>query len=263
MTNSKGMSKKIQNLIIVLPALLSSLSLFLIGKYQVRFIFFIILSVWVFLIVIFEWQIRKKQNKKETILPIILVTFFSFVSLVSIIEWGFLKPFFSFLVGFVMLLLFQSLFSSESFLQIEQKPYRRIMVVIWSFDAFAIITTMFALSLFFPVIPFWVLTLLGGVILSTISIMIWKMYFFIKRKQWLIWAFLIGFLMIELIWVMHFLPFGYLVLGFFLTWLWYILQLLIRFHFSSNGVVWKKQIWFLSANIVIFAALLLFFVRWV
>ncbi|OGH78610.1 MAG: hypothetical protein A2469_00065 [Candidatus Magasanikbacteria bacterium RIFOXYC2_FULL_40_16] len=257
------MARKAQNIISVIPALLSSLALFVIYRYQSRLVFVIVLPVWLLLIVLFEIKVRKARNKEQSLLPIILITIFSFLSLISIVEWNFLKPFFVFLIGFVMLLLFQSLFSEDSFLQIEQKPYRRIMVVIWSFDAFAIITTIFALSLFFPKIPFWALNLIGGAVFAGISVMIWKKYFEIARKQWLIWAFLIGFLMIELIWVMHFLPFGYLVSGFFLTWLWYILQLLTRFHFGPNGVVWKRQILFLSVNLVIFAALLLFFVRWV
>ncbi|OGH59453.1 MAG: hypothetical protein A2725_01335 [Candidatus Magasanikbacteria bacterium RIFCSPHIGHO2_01_FULL_33_34] len=257
------MSKQLKNIISITPAIFSSFFLFFITKYQSRLVFFILVPLWIFLIVFFEWRIRKINKKKQTLLPIILITIFSFLSLVSIVEWPFLKPFFTFLIGFVVLLLFQALFSEDSFLQIEQKPYRRIMVVIWSFDAFAIISTIFALSLFFPDIPFWLLAIFGGVVFSAISIMIWKMYFQLVRKQWLIWAFLIGFLMIELIWVMHFLPFGYLVSGFFLTWLWYILQLLTRFHFSPNGVIWKKQIWFLGINTIMFIILILFFVRWV
>ena len=257
------MSKKIQNLISITPAVLSSLALFLITKYPGRAVFFGVLAVWILLVVLFEWRIRKINKKEKSLLPIILISIFSFLSLVSIVEWDFLKSFFVFLIGFVMLLLFQSLFSEDGFLQIEQKPYRRIMVVIWSFDVFAIITTIFALNVFFPSIPFWFLVIVGGTVFSAISIMIWKMYFQLKRKQWLIWAFLIGLLMIELIWVMQFLPFGYLVSGFFLTWMWYVLQLLTRFHFSPNGVVWKRQVWFLGINLAIFSTLLLFFVRWV
>lgn len=257
------MKKNIQNIISTIPAIVSSLALFVVTKYQSRIIFFIVLPVWILLVVLFEWVIRKINKKDKTLLPIILVTIFSFLSLVSIVEWDFLQPFFVFLIGFVMILLFQSLFSSDSFLQIEQKPYRRIMVVVWSFDVFAIITTIFALSLFFPQIPFWLLSGVGAVIFSLISVMIWKMYFHLNMRQWLIWAFLIGFSMIELIWVIHFLPFGYLVSGFFLTWLWYILQLFTRFHFSPNGIVWKRQTWFLGVNFVIFVLLLLFFVRWV
>lgn len=257
------MSKKLQNILSVIPAILSSLALFLITKYQNRTAFFVILPIWILLIVLFEWRVRKLREKKKSLLLIILITIFSFLSLASIVEWEFLRTFFTFLIGFVILLLFQSLFSEDSFLQIEQKPYRRIMVVVWSFDIFAIISAIFALSVFFSDIPFWLLSIVGGTFFAIISIMIWKMYFELKRKNWLIWAFLIGFLMVELIWVMHFLPFGYLVSGFFLTWLWYILQLLTRFHFSSSGVVWKRQVWFLGVNLVMFVLLLLFFVRWV
>ncbi len=252
-----------QNLFSITPAVLSSVLLYFIVRYPGRVVFFTALGIWILLVVLFEWKIRKINKKEKSLLPIILITIFSFLSLVSIVEWVFLEYLFVFLVGFVMLLLFQSLFSEDSFLQIEQKPYRRIIVVIWSFDVFAIMTTIFALDVFFPSIPFWFLTIVGGAVFSFASIMIWKMYFHLKRQQWLVWAFLIGLLMIELIWVMQFLPFGYLVTGFFLTWLWYVLQLLTRFHFGPNGVVWKRQFWFLSINLAIFVILLMFFVRWV
>jgi len=57
--------------------------------------------------------------------------------------------------------------------------------------------------------------------------------------------------MVELAWAAQLLPFGYATVGALLTWIWYILQLLVRFHFSERGVDWKKQIPFLVGNIVL------------
>lgn len=243
--------------------IISSAAYFIIIKYQNRMVFFLTLFVWIALLVVVEIKTRKKQNNLQTILPVLLATVVAFVSLASILEWYFLNYSFTALIGFEIMLLFQAISGQGDFLPLAQKPYRRIMVLIWSFNAFAIIATIFALSLFFPSIPFWFLTVMGGLIFGFISVMIWQLYFQLGARQGLIWIGLVAYLMMELIWAMHFLPFGYLVAGFFLTWVWYILQLLARFHFAPHGIVWKRQILFLLINAVTFFLMLAFFVRWV
>ena len=138
-----------------------------------------------------------------------------------------------------------------------------MMMLLWVFDAYAISTTLFAVSLFFPEVSFWVLVILSGVVYAYISFMIWRMYFNLKfKKNWL-WLSIVTLFMIELVWVMHLLPYGYLASGLLVTWVWYMLQLFIRFHFGPKGVVWKKQTLFLISNVVLYCLILLFFVRWV
>ncbi len=254
----------LQNLTASLMAIISSAALLLIIKFPGRITFLIIILIWAIFLFLGEWQLRRIKRIKQSILPILFFTIFSFVSLVSVVEWKFLNWPFILLLGMSVFLLFQSIVEdNKSLLQIEQKPYRRIMVLIWSFDVYALITTVFALSLFFPRISFWMLTIAGGVIFGIASFMIWKMYFQLNLRRSLVWVFLISFLMIEFVWVMHLLPFGYFVLGFFTTWLWYILQLLLRFHFGPRGVIWKRQIWFLAGNLALFVLMMVFFVRWV
>jgi hypothetical protein len=258
------MSHKAQNLIAISMSLVGSVMLFLIINFPNRIIFLTSFLIGFALLILGERFLCRVKKIERGILPILLTTVFSFISLISIIEWDFLNWPFIILIGFIILILMQSIVSiDKGFLHIQQKPYRRIMVLIWSFDVYAMVATIFGLSLFFPIIPFWILTLICGAIFGLISFMVWRMYFDIKFKQTLVWVFLISFLMIELVWVIHLLPFGYLVSGFFITWLWYILQLLVRFHFSSKGVVWKKQIWFLLSNFLLYIFLLVFFVRWV
>ena len=253
-----------QNLFSGSMSILSSLALLLMMRFPGRVIFFLVLIIWFMVLTAGERYARRKRKDTQTILPILLITVFSFVSLVSIVEWNLLRRPLIGLLGILIFLLFQSIVTdNESFLRIQQKPYRRIMVLIWSFNAFAITTALFALSLFFPAIPFWFVTVAGGIIFGFISFMIWRMYFQLQMKQSAIWIFLIVFLMVELIWSMHFLPFGYLVSGFFITWFWYLLQLLIRFHFGSKDVIWRKQVWFLISNAILLAILMIFFVRWV
>lgn len=255
-----GLQKVVSSII----AILSGAALFLLIHFPNRLVFFVVSIAWVSLLLFAEWYLRRLRQSKQTILPVLFLTIFSIVSLASIVEWVFLVwPFVLFLTILVFVL-FQSIASSDgNLMSIQQKPYRRMMVLILSFDAYALLATIFALSLFFTDIPFWLLTIVSGMIFGIISFMIWKMYFQLQSRQGITWSFLLSLLMIELIWVMHLLPFGYLVSSFLVVWIWYILQLLIRFHFSPRDVVWKKQVWFLASNIILYVILVIFFVRWV
>jgi hypothetical protein len=226
-----SLARKIKKFIPAVLGLLSSAALFLIISFPGRAVFFIVLILWLFIL--------------------------------SLIEWQELNYLFILLIGIVVMVLFQSLFGEGNLMQIQQKPYRRIMTLLWSFDAYALVTALFAVGLFFLNIPFLLITVVAGVIFALISFMIWSMYFHLSFRQSSIWLFLVLFLMIQIVWTTHLLPFGYLVSGFFVTWIWCILQLLIRFHFSPKGVIWKRQFRFLSLNALLFAGLLVFFVRWV
>lgn len=135
-------------------------------------------------------------------------------------------------------------------------------MMLWVFDAYALITTMFAFIIFFPPIPLWLLALVGAITLSGISFMIWRMYFALGMRHFVVWMAVVFIMIIELIWAFALLPFGYLVSGLLLTWIWYMLQLLIRFHLSPQGIVWRKQAGFLTVNAVLFI-LVMYVARWV
>lgn len=258
------MFNSLQNIVSSIIAILSGIALFLLVKFPNRLAFLAVCVVWAGLLLLCEWYLRRLRQSKQTILPVLFLTIFSFVSLLGIVEWNFLVwPFVFFLTG-VVFLLFQSIAGDEeNLLAVHQKPYRRIIVLVLSFDAYALLSTIYALSLFFTNIPFWLLTIIGGMIFGVISFMIWKMYFQLQTQQGIAWSFLMTFLIIELIWVVHLLPFGYLVSSFLVVWIWYILQLLVRFHFNPRDVVWRKQIWFLITSVILYIVLLVFFVRWV
>ena len=53
-------------------------------------------------------------------------------------------------------------------------------------------------------------------------------------KELLRAAGLLSFMLLEVIWVMKYLPVGYLVLGAMVTWIWYILQLFFRLIFQRK-----------------------------
>ena len=258
------MNRVYQNLVTFIVGAASSVALLLIRVFPDWRVLVATIVVWLALLVFAERYMRRLLGSHYLLLPILITTSLSFVGLFSLIEWPVLYWLLIVLAGLVMAILFRLIFEVKETLNLaKQKPYRRMMMLLWVFDAYAISTTLFAVSLFFPEVSFWVLVILSGVVYAYISFMIWRMYFNLKfKKNWL-WLSIVTLFMIELVWVMHLLPYGYLASGLLVTWVWYMLQLFIRFHFGPKGVVWKKQTLFLISNVVLYCLILLFFVRWV
>ena len=144
-----------------------------------------------------------------------------------------------------------------------KKAFRRIRVMSWVFICAAFFITAYAMSFFFAQIPLGVLFVFVGLLSAFCSYAIWRMYYQVPSARFTIWLIIMSVMSMELFWVIHLLPFGYVVLGFLLTWLWYLLLLLMRFHISSEGIRWKQQVRFLLMNEVVFIALLLFVIRWI
>lgn len=146
----------------------------------------------------------------------------------------------------------------------ERKSLRRFMVSCWSWNVFAVLAALFAFDVFF-LGAFWSLPLLliGSGVCAWVCIQIWQYYYAVKASQLTMWGVVVGVVMFELIWSIHLLPLDYMALGFLSAWIWYVLQLFVRFHLSGKGIDWKKQLVFLGANAVLFAFFLIYFVRWV
>lgn len=146
----------------------------------------------------------------------------------------------------------------------SMKPFRRYVMMNWVLAAYAVMTTLFALSAFFQGRFFNVFSaVFGASVLAIISLEIWRLYFKSSLKPLILWALLMGIIFVEVIWAVGLLPFAYAVLGLIVCWFWYVLQLLTRFHFSQRGIDWKKQRRFLITNGMLFLLLLVFFIRWV
>lgn len=145
----------------------------------------------------------------------------------------------------------------------EYKPWRRMFMMLIVFDSFLILASLFGLSVFFnEALPFWSLAFTGSVFVACSSLVIWQLYYDKQLKELLLWVILVAIIIFELMWVVQLLPFGYLVSGLIITWIWYILQLFIRFHISERGIIWDKQKFFLTGNAVLFI-IFLYFVRWI
>lgn len=243
--------------------LASILALFIMLRVQTRGVFFGALSAWLAVVVGASIVLRNSCREMYRHLPLSIATVLACAGLFTLLEKDAWRYFLIGFTGIVITLLSGWSVHEGGGVQTTQKPYRRMKMMLWVFDAYAIATTLFACVVFYPQIPFWSLHLAGALTYAFVSVSIWRMYVVSPVPQTLLSVALMGLLSSELFWVFSLLPFGYLVSGFFVTWIWYIMQLLVRFHFSPLGIVWKRQAWFLAVNAVLFVALLVQIVRWV
>lgn len=192
-----------------------------------------------------------------------LFTMFSLVWLLLLVESIFLQwlivisaiPFFFFLI-------WMNSEQTGRLVHIKEKPLRRMRMMIHVFNMYAGCIALFAVNVYFPSIPVFVLMCGGGVYAAITSFLIWKLYFKSGISMFFLPLIVVMIGVTECMWAMRLLPFGYLAQGLLVVWIWYILQLLVRFHLSPRGIIWKEQTTFLSANIILFIGVL-FFIRWV
>ncbi len=191
-----------------------------------------------------------------------LATALSILGLTTLIEWQALQWFLALMGGAALGVIYLPGAGMPTAPHV-QKIFRRFFTMLWVFDTYALLTFLFAMNLFFPSVRFWTLDIGIGFLASGSAFMIWRLYYVLPVRRGILWIILLTLLMVELGWVMQVLPFGYLASGLLLTWLWYILQLLVRFHFAPQDILWRRQWKFLTANAVLYFITLVFFVRWV
>ncbi|MBT3418767.1 MAG: hypothetical protein HOC34_00200 [Candidatus Magasanikbacteria bacterium] len=185
------------------------------------------------------------------------------LSLVSVVGSPGIRLFLVLFLGSCLFFLASFGLYRDQYAAYAQKPIRRAMMMMWVFVVFSSLCSVFAFTLFFPTWSFLLLSLSGAFVCSVVSFFIWQMYTSFSFRRFFLWLLVVAFIMIEIMWVMRLLPFGYLLLGFLATWVWYVMQLLLRFHFSPNGIMWKKQFSFLLTNGLFFIVFLIYLARWV
>jgi len=217
------------------------------------------LAVWFFCL---GWIFIKDQKSYKNF-AIAVSTSISFIALLLLVESITLQWIFIVASGFVFpLLLKWTYIHGSSVIHFSHKPFRRIIMMIYVFNVYAWLTALFAFGIYFSGFPFWVLSIVGALLVSFMSYIIWDLYFRIHIKKVLLWIIILALVVVELMWVMNLLPFGYLARGLLVVWLWYIFHLFVRFHFSPKGIIWEKQYLFLGFNIV-FYIFTLYIIRWI
>lgn len=147
--------------------------------------------------------------------------------------------------------------------QFMQKPWRRIIMVIWVFFVYGWLAALNAILLFYPDVPAPVIALIEGAVAAFATFLILRLYNPGKKiKECALGVGSTALMVGELSLVISFLPFGYLTSGLIITWIWYGLQLFLRFQVSPEGIIWRKQIWFLAGNAVLLLATL-YYTQWI
>lgn len=242
-------------------ALFSFVCLWAMNSFTFVWVFIPVLFVWLGALTFFVYKINSSFSEQ---IFLIVSTALAFLGLISLLEPVYLQYLLIVLVSLIMFFLFMRILQTDrAVLSYEEKPYRRMLMMLWVFNSYAFATFGFALSIFFPSIPFWLISFFIGALIGYISIVVWKMYFNAPVQNFFLRAILVTLIIWEVMWVVHLLPLGYLVLGGLTIWLWYIMQLFIRFHLSKRGIIWKKQIVFLSSNLILYFLVLYLFVRWI
>ncbi len=205
----------------------------------------------------------KEMSRLKHLLSLVVMTIGAMAFLLFI-EWNFAWYLFGAFFSFFSFFSFWLLPSSSVSLSVFLKPHLR-----WRF-----IMSIIGLAGIFEgtqaIISFQILPGVNSVVWFIITALCaaifagwwWLEYGASINKRFWIWTGLWFVFMLELLWVINLLPLGYLASSLILIWCWYMVWLLARFNLTPEGVVWKKQIWFLGVNCVLFISFLIFVVRW-
>jgi len=202
-------------------------------------------------------------NLDKTEIALNYMTSWSFIVLMLLVENGFFHYVFIFfpLLVFFFIAYWSRPQISHS-IHVKEKPLRRMMMMLYVFNTYAFFIGAYALHIYFPNFSFVLISLVSSAYSAFAAFMIWSLYFKSEFKKLLIWAIIFATIVFEIMWVMIYLPFAYLALGLLTVWIWYILQLFVRFHLTKEDIVWRQQIGFLSVNLILYI-LVLFIIRWV
>ena len=225
--------------------------------------FTIILLIWLAILISAHLYIYQKSARKWSELSLLIITVVSMVGLIILVEELWLRWLIIILAGLTFAFLFSHEPLPQGELTHQQKPFRRVLIIIWIFDLFCLFSLGFALNIFFQSWPFSVLTLFIGLVIFYVNLNVWGNYFSFPWRDLFWWSAILSLAIMELVWVLHFLTFGYFTLGFISIWSWYLMMLLIRYNLTSEGIIWKKQRFFLLVNFILMALFLFFIARWI
>lgn len=230
-------------------------SLFLIVRFPSWIMLGTMFVLWMLVVAGVEYVLDRFIYLRRDIPILSIITMFAIIGLLLLAEWEPLRLFLMLIGTGIIALLHAWVLPKGTYTTHLEKSYRRMVMMLWVFNCYAIITLVFAVDLFFQGVPFWLLSIIAALVFAFVSYMVWRLYYAFDVHRAFIWMSCIGIIGVELMWVFSLLPFAYTVLGLFVTWIWYVAQLFFRFHFSGSGIMWRKQTLFLTTNVVIFILL--------
>lgn len=245
-----------------LAALVSILAIYSINLTTVWWQVFLVWGIWLVVLTLFYFFIYQKSSHKWLGYILLLVTIFSLLCLLFFVEWQWLYYLVLIFGGVETAFIFARLPTPGAELTHQQKPLRRGIMMLWVFNTYILLSTVFAINIYFPNFPFVVPALGGGLVVFLATLVIWKNYLLEKSRELFILAGLVALVLFELLWVLHYLSLGNFVLGALAAWIWYIVILLSRFNLMPENILWKKHFYFLIANGVLLFIFLFLIVRW-
>ncbi len=145
---------------------------------------------------------------------------------------------------------------------VREKPLRRAVSSALALGLFGFCAFIQARVVFFPSSLFTILSpFLQGGLAVIISFLLWSLYFQARLRDYFVPLAVVGFLIGQASLIVGLSSIGYLAGALLVTWLWYVLQLLMRFHFGNRDIIWFRQRRFLIINAVLFI-IFLFTVRY-
>lgn len=149
-------------------------------------------------------------------------------------------------------------------LSLMAKPYRRFKFLMSIFGVAGSWTAVKALDIFqiFSHNAVLWLGILAVLVTVVVSIWGWREYALAYSRKLLVAAILVGFMTAQMAYIIFLWPLGYFASGFLITWMWYLIWLMLRFCLTEEGVVWRKQRAFLLMNGLVLAIFLTFITRW-
>lgn len=251
-----------QRSIAIILGFVAMAALFVMLRFPLWYVVLGTIGVWMLLVMI-GWRVLYVWERMSVeVLFIVWTAIFASTGLFFVVDWPILRTSIMIGTGLLSTVLFGWSISSLGYTTHIEKAYRRILMMLSVFNVYALLTTLFALHIFFQEIGFVYFAMVQTGITGIVTFLVWRLYYPITIKKSWFWLCIIMLIVFELCWAMQVLPLGYTVLGLLVTWVWYIVQLLFRFHISEAGVNWNKQRSFLIANGVLFL-LILFLVRWI
>ncbi len=253
----------LQKILSLLAGIISAAMMIVIMQANSWWMFLGVLLLWLGILVGITAYLNVELEKKFVNLPLVVLTIVGLTGLILVSEWNILRWFIVAATGAIMFFVFSHMEGGQTGLSYELKPVRRMVMMLWIFDLYALSVLVYAMDVFFQSAPFWFMSLLLSSIYGMVSIKIWRMYFVAQSHGFVLLAATVGLIVWEIVYVMRFLPLGYFLMGVLAVWVWYVMHLFIRFHLSQQGIVWKKQALFLIVNFILFLLALMFFVKWI
>ncbi|OIO19944.1 MAG: hypothetical protein COY69_03560 [Candidatus Magasanikbacteria bacterium CG_4_10_14_0_8_um_filter_32_14] len=210
-----------------------------------------------FIFIAFRYNLDKSE------IALNFMTSWSFIVLVLLVENVWIR--YVFIIFSMLVFFFIAYWSRPKTSQsvyVKEKPLRRMMMMLYVFNTYAFLIGAYSFHIYFTNFSFVFISVVSSIYSAFAAYMIWSLYFKSEFKKLVVWSIIFATIIFELMWVMVYLPFGYLALGFLTVWIWYLLQLFVRFHLNKEDIIWKQQINFLLVNLILYI-LVLYIIRWV